>query len=254
MPNLSGSDPQADCRDFERLFDDPDFRPDELKIYPCSLIETAELMNSYRDGSWRPYDHDELLEVLTHALARTPRYCRLTRVIRDISSDDIVVGNKLTNFRELAEKSLADRGERSFEIRSREIRGEAFDVESLEIRTTRYESGIGSEVFIEFVTPEDRIVGFLRLAFPETKAFCEEIATSALIREVHVYGGALDLGTRASENAQHRGLGIRLVDHAREWARAEGFTQLAVISAVGTRGYYRKLGFRDGALYQHLTL
>jgi len=254
MPNLLGSDPEADCEDFRRLFDDPDFRPDELKIYPCSLIDTAELMSSYRDGSWRPYDHDELLEVLTHALANTPRYCRLTRVIRDISSDDIVVGNKLTNFRELAEESLAGRGWRSEEIRGREIRGERFDVDSLEIRATCYATGTGSEVFLEFVTAEDRIVAFLRLAYPESKSFCDEIATSALIREVHVYGGALDLGTRASENAQHRGLGRRLIDEACERARAEGFPEVAVISAVGTRGYYRKLGFLDGALYQHLPL
>lgn len=254
MPNLLGSNPRADCKDFERLFDDPDFRPDELKIYPCSLIDTAELVNSYRDGSWRPYDHDELLYVLTRALALTPRYCRLTRVIRDISSDDIVVGNKLTNFRELAEQALTERGDVSEEIRVREIRGERFEAELLEIRATHYASGTGSEIFLELVTPEDRIVGFLRLAFPESKAFCAEIAASALIREVHVYGGALDLGMRANDKAQHRGFGSRLIDEARGRARAEGFSELAVISAVGTRGYYRKLGFRDGELYQHLPL
>jgi elongator complex protein 3 len=254
MPNLLGSDPAADRDDFERLFADPDFRPDELKIYPCSLIESAELMSSYRDGSWRPYEHDELLGVLTHSLVNTPRYCRLTRVIRDISSDDIVVGNKLTNFRELAEKSLAAQGRHCEEIRGREIRGERFDVDDLEMRATRYETGIGSEVFLELVTPQDRIVAFLRLAYPAAESFCEEIESSALIREVHVYGGALDLGIRASENAQHRGLGSRLIAEAQERCRAEGYSELAVISAVGTRGYYRKLGFRDGALYQHFTL
>lgn len=254
MPNLLGSTPSDDCDDYARLFDDPDFRPDELKIYPCSLIETAELMRSYQDGSWCPYEHDELLDVLTHALALTPRYCRLTRVIRDISSDDIVVGNKLTNFRELAERELTRRGGKTDEIRAREIRGSEFDPAALEVRATPYDSGIGREIFLELVTPDDRIVGFLRLALPREKAFCDEIASSALIREVHVYGGALDLGVRDRGNAQHRGFGSRLVSEAREHARACGYDELAVISAVGTRGYYRKLGFRDGDLYQHFTL
>ncbi|MFT5695081.1 MAG: elongator complex protein 3, partial [Myxococcota bacterium] len=254
MPNLLGSNPEADCADYERLFDDPDFRPDELKIYPCSLIETAELMNSYNDGSWRPYEHDELLGVLTHALSKTPRYCRLTRVIRDISSDDIVVGNKLTNFRELAERALADQGGHSEEIRAREIRGSKFDPAQLVVRATPYESGSGSEVFLELTTPEDRIVGFLRLSLPKAKAFCDELTDCAIIREVHIYGGALDLGTRANENAQHRGFGTRLVEEACGHAREAGYETLAVISAIGTRGYYRKLGFGDGALYQHKAL
>ena len=254
MPNLLGSTPEADCEDYRRLFDDPDFRPDELKIYPCSLIETAELMSSYRDGSWRPYEHDELLDVLTRSLASTPRYCRLTRVIRDISSDDIVVGNKLTNFRELAEKALAAEGKQSQEIRTREIRGQSFDPETLEMRATDYASGTGAEVFFEFVTPEDRIIGFLRLALPESASFCREIESSALIREVHVYGGALDLGTRNRDQPQHRGFGARLIREASNRAQAHGYSDLAVISAVGTRGYYRRLGFKDGALYQHLQL
>lgn len=254
MPNLLGATPETDCADYGRLFEDQDFRPDELKIYPCSLIETAELMSSYRDGSWRPYEHDELLEVITRALASTPRYCRLTRVIRDISSDDIVVGNKFTNFREIAEKELAIRGMQSFEIRAREIRGQHFDPEELELLATEYSSGIGSEVFLELVTPEDRIVGFLRLAFPASESFCPEILQSALVREVHVYGGALDLGVRQEGKAQHRGFGARLIQEAGRRAREHGFSDLAVISAVGTRGYYRRLGFKDGSLYQHLEL
>ncbi|MCP4039875.1 MAG: tRNA uridine(34) 5-carboxymethylaminomethyl modification radical SAM/GNAT enzyme Elp3, partial [bacterium] len=248
MPNLPGADVRADREDYGRLFRERDFRPDELKIYPCSLIESAELMASYRDGSWRPYDHDELLEVLATALAGTPRYCRITRVVRDISSDDIVVGNKFTNFRELAEREVQRRGEQCVEIRSREIRGRNFDPADLRMNTTRYETSVGSEIFLELVTPDDLVVGFARLALPRELSFCEEIERSALIREVHVYGGALDLGARPREEAQHRGFGGRLVAAAAERARALQYKDLAVISAIGTRGYYRKLGFSDGAL------
>ena len=99
--------------DYARLFDDADFRPDELKIYPCSLIESAELMRHWRAGEWRPYTHDELLELLAACFERTPEYCRLTRVVRDIPGTDIVDGNKVTNFRQLVEAELARRGKRS---------------------------------------------------------------------------------------------------------------------------------------------
>jgi elongator complex protein 3 len=254
MPNLLGATPSGDIADFERLFADPGLRPDELKVYPCSLIESAELMRFFEAGQWRPYEYDELLGVLTAALEHTPRYCRITRMIRDISSHDIVEGNKLTNFREIAQRALEERGGYCVDIRSREIRGRSFDEAQLSLRETRYRSAHGEERFLEYVTPEDQIVGFLRLALPERHAFLEEIARSALVREVHVYGAALGLGTKSREKAQHRGLGSRLLDEAAQRARGAGFRDLAVISAVGTRAYYRRLGFSDGSLYQHLAL
>jgi len=254
MPNLLGATPAGDVADFERLFGDPGLRPDELKVYPCSLIESAELMRFFEAGEWRPYAHDELLAVLSAALERTPRYCRITRMIRDISSDDIVEGNKLTNFREIAQRALAERGGHCQEIRSREIRGRRFAQDQLSLRETRYASEAGEECFLEYVTPEDEIVAFLRLSLPERRAFMDEIARSALVRELHVYGAAVGLGARSSEKAQHRGFGARLLDEASDRAAKAGFQDLAVISAVGTRGYYRKFGFSDGVLYQHRRL
>ncbi len=254
MPNLLGATPEGDIEDFARLFEDPDFRPDELKIYPCSLIESAELMEFHRRGEWKPYDYSELLEVVTTALARVPRYCRVTRVIRDISSDDIVEGNKLTNFRQIAEQELVRRGERCQDIRAREIRSERLDPESFELRATGYETSIGHEWFFEFVNPEDRIAGFSRLSLPRGPADFAELQGSALLREVHVYGAATELGVRSSERAQHRGLGQKLVDAAAQRALEAGYGSLSVISAVGTRIWYRRLGFSDGALYQHLSL
>jgi len=254
MPNLLGSDPRHDVRDFARLFDDAAYCPDELKIYPCSLIESSELMDYYARGEWRPYDHSELLSVVGEALERTPRWCRLTRVIRDISSDDIVAGNKLTNFRQLAERALAERGGVCRDIRSREIRRESFAPEALQLRATAYRSSAGRELFLEYTTPEDRIVAFLRLLLPSAAAPIGELDGSALLREVHVYGASLDLGHRPGERTQHRGLGESLVEEAARRAGAAGYRDLAVISAVGTRHYYRKLGFEDGPLYQHRSL
>ncbi|MEM9594037.1 MAG: tRNA uridine(34) 5-carboxymethylaminomethyl modification radical SAM/GNAT enzyme Elp3 [Acidobacteriota bacterium] len=258
MPNLLGADPESDLVDFARLFDDPAVRPDELKIYPCSLIETAELMRYYSSGEWQPYGDDDLLELLVGCFRRVPPYCRVTRVIRDIPGDEIVDGNQVTNLREVAERELSRRGDRSRDIRAREIRGEPVRAEALSLEPVAYGTSAGEEVFFQFVTPDDRIVGFSRLLLPSSEAFLEEIRSSALLREVHVYGQVVGVGRHAGDagagRSQHLGLGRRLVAAAAERARGAGFGDLAVISAVGTRDYYRGLGFVDGALYQHLPL
>ncbi len=250
MPNLYGSSPEADIEDFGRMFDDPDFRPDELKIYPCSLIESAELMRHYEAGEWRPYNHAELLEVLTATMLRTPEYCRLTRVIRDIPGTDIVDGNRLTNFRELAEAELDVRGERSRDIRAREIRHRPLKSKRLELSELEYSTSVGREVFLQYLAG-GRLAAFLRLSLPDRPVRPDEIAESAMIREVHVYGVLTGLGESGNGRSQHAGLGRRLIGRAAEIARAAGFADLAVISSIGTREYYRKLGFRDSALYQH---
>ena len=254
MPNLYGSSPQRDVEDFERIFADPDFRPDELKIYPCSLIASAELMRYWRDGRWRPYDHDELLEVLVECLRRTPEYCRLTRIIRDIPGTDIVAGNRKTNFRELAEGELARRGPPARDIRAREVRHREVDPDEVELREARYATSVGEERFLQCVTHDDRLAAFLRLSLPAAPVEIGEIATSAMIREVHVYGRLVGLGERRAGRSQHLGLGSLLIERAAALAGRAGFADLAVISAVGTRDYYRRLGFRDGELYQHREL
>lgn len=254
MANLRGATPDSDLEDFARLFDDPDFRPDELKLYPCSLIETAELMRHWRSGEWRPYTDAELLAVVVGALARVPRWCRVTRVIRDISSDDIVVGNKRTNFRQIAEAEVARQGGEIREIRAREIRGDDFETDSLRLVETEYDASGGREVFLELVTGDDRIVAFLRLALPREASFLPELASHAIVRELHVYGGAVRIGAESGPRAQHRGLGSRLLDAAAERARSAGHSTLSVISSIGTRPYYRRQDFVDGELYQHRAL
>jgi elongator complex protein 3 len=251
MANLLGATPASDCEDFPRLFDDAAFRPDELKLYPCSLIETAELMGPWKRGEWKPYSEAELLEVVAASLPKVPRYCRVTRVIRDISSDDIVVVNKRTNFRHIAEQEIERRGQTLVEIRHREIRGEDFDAAQLELRETEYITGSGREVFLEYVTATDRIVGFLRLLLPSKPSFIDELGDRALVRELHVYGGSVRIGAEHGGAAQHRGLGALLLDRAESIAAAAGHDTLSVISAIGTRDYYRKQRFSDGTLYQH---
>jgi elongator complex protein 3 len=254
MANLPGGSPQSDAEDFASLFEDPDFRPDELKVYPCLLVESAPLATLHANGGWRAYDDAALTGLLAGCIEGTPRYCRLTRVVRDFSAHDVAAGTHRANLREVAERAVLERGGRIREIRAREIRGDDFALEALRLRATGYESSVGREEFLEFVTPEDRLVAFLRLSLPREASFVEELGRAAVVRELHVYGASLPLGRRPGRSAQHAGLGRRLLDEASHRAREAGFERLSVISAVGTRAYYRAAGFRDGTLYQHRAL
>ena len=252
MPNLYGSDPDADIEDYERMFGDPDFRPDELKVYPCSLIESAELMQRYQDGSWKPYTHDELLRVLLSAFKQTPDYCRLTRVIRDIPSTDIVEGNQLTNFRQIVDQAMAKEGAYTGDIRAREIRHAQVAADELHLDEVWYTSSASEEVFVQYITETRQIAAFMRLSLPDRslEPLHEDLAGAAIIREIHVYGQSLGIGEVEKGRAQHLGLGTALIERAVALAQAHGYARLAVISAIGTRAYYRKRDFEDGMLYQ----
>lgn len=254
MANLYGSNPEEDKKDFDRLFSGKDFYPDELKVYPCSLIESAELMQYYKKGLWKPYTHDELLSVLEHVLLTTPPYCRLTRIIRDIPSQEIVAGNKKTNFRQIAEQSMEKKGIVSKDIRAREIRYDTFDPEKAELKIESYSTSVADEEFLQYVVETDsgeKLLAFLRLSFPKEN-FLDELKDSAMIREIHVYGRALEIGKKGKHHAQHFGFGTKLIKEAIKKSQRKGYKKLAVISSIGTKEYYRKKGFSDGELYQYI--
>ena len=253
MPNLFGSTPELDKQDYLKLFDDDRFKPDEIKIYPCSLIESAPLMRYYHRGEWQPYSHDELLDVLSFCLINTPEYCRVTRVVRDIPSFEIVAGNKKTNFRQIAQQDMEKREQLSQNIRAREIRNEKFELNDVVLDEVEYSAGSGQEIFLQYVAEIEgvkRILGFLRLSLPEDSAFIAELEGAAIIREVHVYGQMVELGQEADGKVQHLGLGSKLIARAKELAQEASYKRLAVISAIGTKEYYRERGFEDSGLYQ----
>lgn len=262
MVNLLGSDPAADERDYARLVTAPAFQPDEIKLYPCALIESARLRERYGAGEWRPYTEGELVGVLANDVLATPAFCRISRMIRDFSSNDIVAGNKKPNLRQLVERRLRERpGEaaRVAEIRFREVGTGGVDASALSLAELAYETTNTRERFLQWVAPDGRIAGFLRLSLPR-EAYVRERAAElpvapgeAMIREVHVYGMATRLGEEGRA-AQHLGLGRALVERACEIAREEGYARMNVISAVGTREYYRGLGFADNGLYQQRLL
>jgi GNAT superfamily N-acetyltransferase len=77
-----------------------------------------------------------------------------------------------------------------------------------------------------------------------------ELRGAALVRELHVYGQLVKTSAKAKAHTaeqQHTGHGRAMMLRA-EWLAAKaGCARVAVISGVGARGYYRKLGYElDG--------
>lgn len=286
MANLLGSTPEADKADYARLMHEKPYQPDEVKLYPCVLVSGTGLEPRFKAGDWQPYSEKTLVDVLASDVRATPPFCRISRMIRDFSAPDIIAGNKKVNLRQLVEAHLAAEGAPVVEIRSRELAlGDAHAGE-LALDVVSYETTSTSERFLQWVTPEGRIAGFLRLSLPHADAVralraehdgpAERTHASnatlpvhpgeamvatlpvrpgeAMIREVHVYGRVAGMGEHGAGGAQHQGLGTQLIEAACDLAREAGYTHLNVISAVGTRAYYRKRGFADAGLYQRRKL
>ncbi len=267
MPNLYGATLDADRVSFNRFFDDPAIRPDELKIYPCSLIAGTELYQKWLAGDYTPYSEEELVALLADIKPSVPPYTRINRLFRDIPAHHIEAGVKTSNLREVVHKELARRGERCGCIRCREVRRQQVREDALRLKVSTYSTDLTDEYFLQFVVAEDEenrpdadnlerapLAGFLRLSLPKSplagsRAFLDEIQGNALIREVHVYGPALAIGNAEDGAAQHVGIGTRLLDEARRISRQAGFSRISVIAATGTQAYYASRGFESGQLY-----
>ena len=250
MPNLLGATLESDRADFAKLW--TGLCPDELKIYPNQLLASAELYEYWQRGEFHPYSTSELIDLIVRIKPTIPRYCRVNRVIRDIPSTHVVEGNRRTSLRQDIHIEMKKRGVHCECVRCREVRARTIAPGSLQLDDLVYQADSAEEHFISFVTADDRIAGFIRLSLPNENSPATGLADlegAALIREVHVYGQSLPVGADREGAAQHVGLGTRLLAEADRVAFARGFRRMAVISAVGTRGYYLERGFERGAHY-----
>ncbi len=250
MPNLLGATVDLDRQDFSRLWQG--LCPDEIKIYPTQLLSNAELYDYWLRGKYQPYTTEALIDLIADIKPTIPRYCRVNRVIRDIPSTNVIEGNKRTSLRQDVHQEMQRRGTRCECIRCREVRGQEINADLVELQDQVYPAQESEEHFLSFITPDNKLAGFLRLSLPRPGAVdtgIPELEAAAIIREVHVYGQSLQVGEAQSGAAQHAGLGTRLLNQAEQIARARGYRRLVVISAIGTRRYYLRRGFQRGDLY-----
>lgn len=255
MPNLPGSNVKRDIEMFKELFANPCFRPDMIKVYPCVIVPNSKLAEWYKNGYYKPYTDKELLNIILKIKPLFPRYLRVTRLIRDIPASSIVAGSKISNLRQVAHELMKQQGIKCQCIRCREIRKQPIDPKNIEFNMMDYEASRGQEFFLSYDdVRSDKLCALLRLRFSSyslegKKHFIKELEGAALLRELHTYGVQVPISERDEFASQHMGFGKRLVKKAEEISRKHGYKKIAVISGVGIREYYRKLGYRLEGTY-----
>ena len=264
MLGMPGSNPKKDLAAFKRVFTNPEFKPDMIKIYPCLVMEGTKTHDWFRKSAYKPYSTEEAASLIAQVKGIIPPWVRVMRVQRDIPARLIVAGVKKSNLRQLVHERLVSQGDKCHCIRCREVGhrtalGEAApDPSKIKIVTTRYEASEGQEIFLSAEDPEtDILVGYLRLRIPSPKAFRTEIvaAPSGIVRELHVYGPLVPVGTHSTKAWQHKGFGTALLREAERLA-VEDFDlkKILVISALGTKRYYMRFGYERDGVYVSKTL
>jgi elongator complex protein 3 len=264
MPGLYGSDAKKDYQMFKTLFSSPDFQPDMLKIYPTVVLHDSALYPVWKKGEYRALDDAQFEKFILRVKKNLiPPYVRIARLVRDVPAESIIAGPLISNLRQMiAEKSQCQC------IRCREVGGNFNSTEKIILNRIDYDASGGKEIFLEYIasplpikeiplSPSDRsgkvrskLFALLRLRInpielKNQKVTIPVLKNSAIIREVHTYGKMAQIDKKSSTSPQHIGLGKKLIAEAEKIAREEfGLKKIAIISGIGAREYYRKLGYR----------
>uniref|UniRef100_A0A8C9TTN8 Elongator complex protein 3 n=1 Tax=Scleropages formosus TaxID=113540 RepID=A0A8C9TTN8_SCLFO len=250
MPDLPNVGMERDVEQFIEFFENPAFRPDGLKLYPTLVIRGTGLYELWKTGRYKSYSPSALVDLVARILALVPPWTRVYRVQRDIPMPLVSSGVEHGNLRELALARMKDMGTECRDVRTREVGIQEIHhkVRPYQVELVRrdYVANEGWETFLSYEDPEqDILIGLLRLRRCSAQSFRPELKGAAsIVRELHVYGSVVPISSRDPSKFQHQGFGMMLMEEAERIAREEhGSRKLAVISGVGTRDYYRKLGY-----------
>ncbi|MBZ9572428.1 tRNA uridine(34) 5-carboxymethylaminomethyl modification radical SAM/GNAT enzyme Elp3 [Patescibacteria group bacterium] len=256
MPNLPGSDLKRDLKCFEEIFKNKSFKPDWLKIYPCVVCKESKLYQIWKKRKYKTYSDEKLIELLIKIKKTLPYWVRVARLFRDIPIPKIKGGCKISNLREVVQQKMKEKGESCCCIRCREVRGDYNPKEKFYLFRENYEASEGKEIFLSYENKNrEKLLSFLRLRVPSCtlrasggkpfqKYFLPVLENSAIIREVHTYGRLVPISKRKIA-PQHRGLGKKLIKMAEKITKKEfGLNKITVISGVGVRNYWRRLGYK----------
>jgi len=262
MPDLPGSSLEKDLQMFQKIFSvhsvkeisknyyvyhlkHPELQADQLKIYPCSVVDWTKIKEWYENGTYKPYSEDEekLIQVIILIKQKVFPWIRINRIIRDIPNLNIIGGNQNVN---LHQKIIDRKDVESMCIRSREVKNNLKDIHNAELFIRMYNGVESTEYFISYESPDQKILyGFLRLRINHTNKdlIYKELEDCTFIRELHVYGSVAKHDNKRSENVQHMGFGKKLLKKAEEITIENGFRKVAIISGVGVREYYENQGY-----------
>jgi elongator complex protein 3 len=245
MIGLPKSNQRKDLVMFKKLFKNDSFKPDQLKIYPCQVIKGARLEEHFNQGKYKPYSENKIKELIIKIMQIIPNYCRVMRVMREIPPEFLAAGTRRIDLRKDIEEEIIRRKIKIKEIRFREIGFELRDKTSrekinqnLKLKVTKYSASLGKEYFLEFVNNKNILFGLCRLRINSNNV--------SFVRELHVYGKSLEIGEKSKDKediTQHKGLGKKLMQEAEKIAEKEKSKEIFVISGVGVRQYYKKLGY-----------
>ena len=240
MPGLLGSSIKKDLAMFKQIFTNPVFQPDMLKIYPCVITKGSKLFDIWKNNNYKPYTDEQLIDLIIKIKSITPRYVRINRLIRDIPAWQIEAGSKTSNLREIIQEKMKDMKLKCKCIRCREIKDKQITIKNLKLLNKEYTASDGQEIWLSFNdTKQDKLAAFIRLRLPTN-------SSTALIRELHTYGQLIEIDSSKQPHkaTQHLGLGKKLILAATKIAKQRGCKKMSIIAGIGTREYYRKLGYR----------
>jgi elongator complex protein 3 len=264
MPGLPSSSLEKDFEAFKEIFENPDFKPDMIKIYPCLVLKGTRAYEWYREGKYKPYTNDEAAHLIAEIKKIIPPWIRIMRVQRDIPAPLIVAGVTKSNLRQLAHQRLKEQGTRCRCIRCREVGHRTsvdeceLDPDKVKILTKKYTASEGEEIFISAEDAEnDVLIGYLRLRIPSLKAHRKEIKEKpcSVVRELHVYGPLVPVGKHLAIAWQHKGYGSILLAEAERMSSEDyDLKKILVISALGTKQYYMRFSYHYDGVYMSKLL
>jgi len=256
MPNLPGSDYDMDFEMFKHLFNNPDYRPDMLKIYPCLVLKGTKLYDWWKQGKYTPYTTDELVNLIANVKKDLPPYVRIQRIMRDIPAPLIQAGCNKSNLRQLIQNKLKEEGSSCNCIRCREygfFNEKKFNyadfLHDIKLKRLDYDASKGYEIFLSYENhPKNFLVGYLRLRKPSQLAHRLELSdgNTMIVREIKVVGELVptDIEPTRKTQIQHRGFGTKLMENAEKIAREDfDMKKLSVISGIGARDWFYDLGY-----------
>jgi elongator complex protein 3 len=261
MPGLPQSDYNKDLEAFRTIFEDPDFKPDLLKIYPCLVIEGTKLYDIWKAGDYKPYNTQDCAELIAKIKEFVPKWVRISRIQRDIPVKLISDGVDKSNIRQIVQEILKEHGKSCSCIRCREVgistlSGIKPDIDSISLKRMEYEASSGLEHFLSFEDKYGILIAYCRLREPSKSAHRNEISSQPcmIIRELKVAGEMVPIGKTSDFKWQHKGYGKILLEECESLAKEANCKTILVTSGVGAREYYRKFGYLRNGPYMAKSL